>query len=119
MKTVVAGRDKDFIEKDCWDAKTDGKYDASQEVTEFIHGKMRTGCWKWTGRKGVWNGTTEEATSINDVHVEESGSGDVLENAADLKVAALKGGLFAMEAVRDTHAVEAPHFNFEALMEMA
>ena len=119
LKTGVAGRDKDFIEKDCWDEKLDGVYDVSKEVTELIHGHLLKGCWKWTGRKGVWKGTTEEATSINDVHVEESGSGDVLENAADLKAAALKEGLFAMEAVRDTHAVEALHLCFEALMEMA
>ena len=46
MKTAVAGRDRDFVEKEHWDEKLDGKYDASKEVTELIHGKIRKGCWK-------------------------------------------------------------------------
>ena len=62
----------------------------------MLLGKLRKGCWKWTGRPGVWEGNTEEATTTDDVHVEESGSGGLVENAADVKTKALREGLLAM-----------------------
>ena len=119
MKTSVGGRERNFIEKEHWDEKLDGKYDSSKEVTEFLQGKSRKGCWKWIGRAGVWKGTTEESTTIVDAHVEESGCGGLVENAADVKANTLKTGLLAMEAERDTHSVEAPVLGFDDLLSLA
>ena len=119
MKTSVGGRERNFIEKEHWDEKLDGKYDKSKEITEFIQGRTRTGCWKWIGRAGVWKGTTEESTTIVDAHVEESGCGGLFENAADVKANTLKTGLLAMEAECDTHSVEAPVLGFEDLLSLA
>ena len=118
-KTSVEGRERVFIEKKFWDEKLDGRYDASKETSEVLHGATRIGCWKWTSREGVWKGTTQEATIIDDVHVEESGSGGLVENAADVKANALREGFFGMEAVRDTHSVEAPFLGFDDLMQLA
>jgi hypothetical protein len=118
-KTTIAGRERAFVEKEHWDEKLDGTYDASKETTEVLLGKVRRGCWKWIGRPGVWKGSTEEATMIDDVHVEESGGGGLVENAANVKAKTLKDALFGAEATRDTHSVEAPILGFDDLMEMA
>ena len=118
-KTSIEGRAREFIEKEHWQEKLDGPYDAAKEVTEQIHGKARKGIWKWTGREGVWKGNTEEATTIADVHVEESGSGALVAHAAEVKAKALTEGLFGREAERDTHSVEAPVLGFDDLMAMA
>ena len=52
----------------------------------------------YTGREGVWKGISKEQTSVDDVHVEASGSGGLVEHAADVTTKALNEGLVAREA---------------------
>ena len=92
--TAVQGREKYFVEEQHWDEKKDGKYDKAKATTEVIFGKKRTGMWVFTGREGVWEGITEEKQSIEDVHVEEFGTGGLVEHAADVKAKALQESLF-------------------------
>ena len=52
VKTAVAGRDRDFIEKEHWDPKLDGVYDLSKELTILTHGKMRKRYLEVDGQEG-------------------------------------------------------------------
>lgn len=62
---------------------------------------------------------TEEKASFDDVHVEASGSGELLEHAANVTTKDLMEGFVAMEVERDTHFVDAPVLGFHDLLSLA
>ena len=66
----IKGRAREFVETANWDVQVAAVFDKSKEVDEYIHGKWRKGCWKYTGRQGVWRGEDEEAVAVNDTIVE-------------------------------------------------
>jgi len=45
---------REFVEVEAWDSALDGALPNAKIVEEYIHGKMRRGCWVSRGRTGVF-----------------------------------------------------------------
>ena len=65
----LEGPEWEFVCKESWDEKLDGKYDPSKRTLHECFGTMREGIWVLRGREGVFRHKASASVGTREVHV--------------------------------------------------
>ena len=108
----------EFVLVEDWDEKDDGKYDPSKVVDALVHGGLRKGIWRMTGKKGHYKYIQAEGVEIGDETIEEQGGGKLTDMAIDAKKQVLLRHITTARQNREENAAEAPQLDLAQLLSM-
>ena len=108
----------EFVAKDSWDEKADGKFDPALLVKETIFDEVVEGIYVLRGRKGVFGCKEMEKKSTQKVTEEDDGQGPFAEQRIARKQQAINAGSKAARAARTDNCVETPILSIADLLSL-
>ena len=105
-----------FVLVENWDEKEYGKVDPFKVVDALVHGELRKGIWRITGKKGHYKYIQSDGVEMRDETIEEQGGGKLTDMAIDAKKQVLLRNITTARQNREENAVEAPQLDLTQLL---
>ena len=99
----------DFVTKEVWDPKLDGKWDDAKATTKTIFGQKKYGMWVLRGREGVFKHDNKDETKLCQQTLEDDGQGPFAEGRLKRKLDVVRSGQQVLEKQQKEKATTCPN----------
>ena len=112
------GPHRDFVTKEAWDPKLDGKLDDAKATPKTIFGQQRYGMWVLRGREGVFKHEHKDETKLCQQTLDDDGQGPFAEDRLNRKLDVMRSGQQVLEKQQHEQSNDMSKSNSIALEDM-